>query len=133
MDEHILNLTEAVIEEIQNKQAYKDLKRYHQRISENPDVQGLSEAFTKAKNDYFEAKKYGDHHPDLLRYQKAFSETKVAMYRHPDVAAFKKAETDVQRLLDEVSVRLAETVSPHVKAATTYGIFNKGGSSCSNG
>ena len=51
---------------------------------------------------------------------------------HATIAAFKKAESELQKLLDEISVILGQAVSEHVKVPTGNPFFDTG-SSCGGG
>ncbi len=133
MDDMLLHLTENLICEIQSESIYKNYLKAHNALVQSADVQELIETFKQTSEKYYEAKAFGKHHPNLRMYQSAFSEAKSALYRHPIVDTFKRAEKALEDTLDEVSKRIAETVSSRVKANTKLAFLERGGSTCSSG
>ncbi|MFC6170739.1 YlbF family regulator [Loigolactobacillus jiayinensis] len=61
---------------------------------------------------------YGHYAPDYQRQRRAVRQLKREVTLWPTVAAFKRAEMDLQTALDEIGLRLADCVSPDIKVTT---------------
>ncbi len=132
MDEKLLVLTESVIKEIEETSIYKGYLESYEAVITCETVKPLSENFKNISEKYYEAKKYGKHHPDLKTYQIQFVEAKTALYNNDKVKRFKHFESALQDLLDQLTKRLAHTVSSRVKTDTKMNFIERGGSSCSS-
>ncbi|MGL4819910.1 MAG: YlbF family regulator, partial [Bacilli bacterium] len=60
-------------------------------------------AFNRMKDQYEEVMRFGKYHPDYLTIRKQMSETKRALDLQPKIAAFKKAERELERTLQAIS------------------------------
>lgn len=70
------------------------------------------------KTDYQQIKSYGYYAPGYRQLKHKLQQKTREVMLLPSVAAFKRAEMDLQTVLDEMSVQLASCVSPDVKVAT---------------
>ncbi|WP_075981042.1 YlbF family regulator [Bacillus massilinigeriensis] len=100
------------------------------RMKTNKSTQQKIQAFVKMKDLYEEVQRFGRYHPDYKKVMMSIRETKREMDLDEHVANFKKAENDLQSLLDEVSVIVGHSVSEHIKVPTGNPFFE---SSCSSG
>ena len=106
------------------RQCYDTLKQDHV-------AQELIRQFTAIKERYEEVQRFGKYHPDFSSVTKQMRELKRQVDLHETIASFKKAENDMQKLLDEVSVLIGQEVSPAIKVPTGNPFFDAGG--CSGG
>ncbi|SIB71434.1 Protein of uncharacterised function (DUF964) [Mycobacteroides abscessus subsp. abscessus] len=74
--------------------------------------------------------RFGRYHPDYKTVMMSIREVKREMDMDIHLAEFKKAETDLQSLLDEVSLIIGKSVSESVKVPTGNPFFD---SSCGGG
>jgi len=88
--------------------------------------------FSNIKELYEEVQRFGKYHPNYREVSLNARQLKRDMDLHPTIAAYKLAETELQNLLDEVSVRVGRAVSPNIKVPTGNPFFDSG-SSCSGG
>ncbi|WP_026692155.1 YlbF family regulator [Peribacillus kribbensis] len=88
--------------------------------------------FTAIKELYEEVQRFGKYHPDYSEISLKARQLKREMDVHPTIAEYKFAETELQNLLDEVSMRVGSAVSKHIKVPTGNPFFDSG-SSCSGG
>ncbi|MGD6803553.1 YlbF family regulator [Rossellomorea vietnamensis] len=88
--------------------------------------------FSKMKELYEEVQRFGRYHPDYKRVMKEIRELKRDMDMDENVASFRRAEKDLQSLLDEVSVLIGRSVSENVKVPTGNPFFDSG-SACGGG
>lgn len=124
MDQELLDLTYQACEAFTAQTNYKRLLDLKEEIHKNPEINELVIVFQKAKKNYEEAKAYGTYHPDLARYQKAFQEAKVTMMSHEIIKEYKSLERVLQKQLDQLSIDLAEAVSPNIKHPNMMNIMN---------
>lgn len=102
------------------------------KVRSSKDTQRKIKAFTKEKELYEEVQRFGRYHPDYQRVMKTIRELKREMDMDDNVAEFKKAENDLQALLDEISVIIGKSVSDKIKVPTGNPFFDNS-SSCSSG
>jgi cell fate (sporulation/competence/biofilm development) regulator YlbF (YheA/YmcA/DUF963 family) len=84
--------------------------------------------FTEMKERYEEVQRFGRYHPDYNIVMKSIRIQKRELDLNERVAALRLAENDVQELLDEVSIIIAQSVSDAVKVPAGNAFFT--GSSC---
>lgn len=91
--------------------AYRDATH---ALQTDEEAQSLIKAFINIKEDYEEVQRFGHYHPDYREIMKKVRSTKRTMDMNAFVASFKRAERDLQRLLDDVSDYIAKSVSDKV-------------------
>lgn len=89
--------------------------------------------FVALKDLYEEVQRFGKYHPEYKRVNLEIREAKRDMDIHSTIADFKKAETDLQMILDEISLKIGRSVSEQIKVPTGNLFFDSGSSSCSSG
>jgi len=101
-------------------------------IRRNKETLRKIKAFTEAKELYEEVQRFGRYHPDYQQVMRKIRELKREMDLDEHVAEFKKAENDLQALLDEISTIIGKSVSEHIKVPTGNPFFDSS-SSCGGG
>ena len=102
------------------------------RLNKDSHAQALIAQFVKIKEQYEDVQRFGKYHPDYKTITRQVRDVKRQVDLHATIAAFKKAESELQKLLDEISVILGQAVSEHVKVPTGNPFFDTG-SSCGGG
>ncbi|MBX9970375.1 YlbF family regulator [Priestia aryabhattai] len=102
------------------------------RLNKDSHAQALIAEFVKIKEQYEDVQRFGKYHPDYKTITRQVRDLKRQVDLHATIAAFKKAENELQKLLDEISVILGQAVSEHVKVPTGNPFFDTG-SSCGGG
>ncbi|AEN87808.1 YlbF family regulator [Priestia megaterium] len=102
------------------------------RLKKDSHAQALIAEFVKIKEQYEDVQRFGKYHPDYKTITRQVRDVKRQVDLHATIAAFKKAENELQKLLDEISVILGQAVSEHVKVPTGNPFFDTG-SSCGGG
>ncbi|AWD64111.1 YlbF family regulator [Priestia megaterium] len=102
------------------------------RLNKDSHAQALIAQFVKIKEQYEDVQRFGKYHPDYKTITRQVRDVKRQVDLHATIAAFKKAENELQKLLDEISVILGQAVSEHVKVPTGNPFFDTG-SSCGGG
>lgn len=123
-------------EELSEMVLQSDVVEYYfsclNRVRKNRETQRKIKAFLKEKELYEEVQRFGRYHPDYQRVMKNIRELKREMDMDECVAEFKRAENDLQALLDEVSVIIGKSVSEKIKVPTGNPFFDSS-SSCGGG
>lgn len=89
--------------------------------------------FASMKELFEEVQRFGKYHPDYKRVNLEIRQLKRDMDLHPTIAEFKMAETGLQSLLDEISMRVGHAVSPTIKVPAGSPFFESASSGCSSG
>ncbi|MCP8970268.1 YlbF family regulator [Ectobacillus ponti] len=115
---------------VQSEEAV-EYRTCYNRLRQDQEAQSLIARFTGMKERYEEVQRFGKYHPDFSAVTRQIRELKRELDVHEAVAAFKKAENAMQKLLDEVSVILGREISPAVKVPTGNPYFDS--MSCGTG
>ncbi len=101
-------------------------------LQKDREAQKLIAEFQVMKEKYEEVQRFGRYHPDFRTVSKETRELKRKLDLHETIADFKKAEDNLQGVLDEISVILGGAVSKHIKVPTGNPYFDSM-SSCGGG
>ena len=101
-------------------------------LKNDEEAQRKISKFTSLKDLFEEVQRFGKYHPDYTRINLETRQAKRDMDMHPSVAAFKRAEMDLQTVLDEISGRIGRAVSEQVKTPAGNPFFVSSGG-CSTG
>ncbi|MBS4207742.1 YlbF family regulator [Bacillus sp. FJAT-50079] len=116
-----------------NESAVADTYRFfYHKLQTDAETREKIAAFVKMKDLYDDVQRFGRYHPD---YKQIMTETRIRkreMDMDENVANFRRAENDLQSLLDEISTLIGRSVSEHIKVPTGNPFFDSG-SSCSGG
>ncbi|MFC4735491.1 YlbF family regulator [Bacillus daqingensis] len=102
-------------------------------VQSNRELQRQIMSFQELKDKYEDVQRFGKYHPDFRTITKEVREYKRKLDMHPDIAAFKEAETALHELLSEISLLIAGQVSVNIKVPTGNPFFDAQQSSCSGG
>jgi len=117
---------------ILQSEAAEHYRKCYKRLREDEEAGRIIDSFTKIKEQYEDVQRFGKYHPDYKEISKKMREIKRELDLHNTVAEFKKAETELQSILDEVSVEIGQAVSKHIKVPTGNPYFDNL-SSCGGG
>ena len=129
----ILDRSEAlgkIILNSEDMQAYQEAKY---ALENDQEAQQLIKAFIDIKEHYEDIQRFGRYHPDYYQIMKSVRSTKRKMDMNDKVAAFKIAERNIQKLLDEVSSYIALSVSEDIKAPKDGAALSDHGCGCGSG
>lgn len=88
------------------------------KLRSSKESQKKIQDFVKIKERFEEVQRFGVHHPDYKEVMKSVRKVKRIMDMDENVAEFKRAEMELQSLLDEISVLIGHSVSKHIKVST---------------
>ncbi|AND39263.1 MULTISPECIES: YlbF family regulator [Cytobacillus] len=121
-DELAAMITESEEAEHYRKSLYK--------LKNSSETQRKIQDFVKMKELYEEVQRFGKYHPEYKRVMMSIRELKRDMDMDDHVAEFRRAETGLQNLLDEISMMIGRSVSEHIKVPAGNPFFE---SSCGGG
>jgi cell fate (sporulation/competence/biofilm development) regulator YlbF (YheA/YmcA/DUF963 family) len=101
-----------LIVESEEVRSYLRLKK---QMEEDPDAQRLIREFQKMKELYEEAQRFGIFHPNYHEAKEKADAFRRELRSHPVIGAYLEAEEELDRLLHEVSLILARSVSDAIK------------------
>jgi cell fate (sporulation/competence/biofilm development) regulator YlbF (YheA/YmcA/DUF963 family) len=128
----ILNQAESLAKMILQSDVAEQYRQCFYKLKQDQEAQKLIAEFVKMKERYEEVQRFGKYHPDYKIVTSEIRKLKRKLDFHDTIAAFKKAENEVQKLLDEISVIIGKSVSDHVKVPTGNPFFDSL-SSCGGG
>ncbi|AIF43865.1 YlbF family regulator [Virgibacillus sp. SK37] len=102
-------------------------------LHKDKEAQRLIKDFQDIKEQYDDVQRFGRYHPDYNEIMKKVRAAKREMDMNDKVAAFKIAERNLQKLLDEISRYVAQSVSEQVKAPQEGAALTDSGCGCGSG
>ncbi|MGM7720249.1 YlbF family regulator [uncultured Metabacillus sp.] len=128
----LLDQADHLAELVLQSEPAEAYRRSYYRLKNDKNAQQLISQFTKTKDLYEDVQRFGKYHPDYRKISKEMRDIKRELDLNESVATFKKAENELQALLDEISVQVGQAVSEHIKVPTGNPFFDTG-SSCGGG
>ncbi|MCY8464617.1 YlbF family regulator [Bacillus atrophaeus] len=110
----------------------ENYRNCYKRLQQDEEAGRIIRSFMDIKDKYEDVQRFGKYHPDYREISRKMREIKRELDLNDKVADFKKAETELQSILDEVSIELGTAVSEHIKVPTGNPYFD-GLSSCGSG
>ncbi|SDJ03977.1 YlbF family regulator [Salimicrobium halophilum] len=129
----VLDRSEEIGQMIMDSDVFKEFYQSKQEMEENEEAQRLIHNFNKMKDQYEEVQRFGRYHPDYSTITKSIRSVKREMDMHESVARYKRAERNVQKLLDDISQSVAYSVSEQIKVPRNGMVFTDTGCSCGSG
>lgn len=128
---HILDRSEALGKMILASEVVEDYNRTRMELDQDVEAQQLINDFINIKVHYEDVERFGTYHPDYHDIMRNVRSIKRKMDMNDKVAAFKVAERNLQRLLDEISGLIAKSVSEQIKVPIDGAALTDSG--CSSG
>ncbi len=127
---------EQLVNQIIKSPSFTEYIQAKKAMYQDSEVFTLRKEFTKHKVNFEQIESYGKYAPDYREKQRAVRKSKRALDLHPLVAQYRLAETQLQGLLDEISLKVAGIFSEDIIVETGNPFFEsksgcKGG--CSHG
>ncbi|MEH6946843.1 YlbF family regulator [Bacillus sp. JJ634] len=128
----IVQKAEALAELVMQSEIGENYFAHLYKLKNDQLAQQKIKKFGALKDLYEEVQRFGKYHPEYKRVNMDIREAKRDMDLHPTIADFKRAEMDLQTVLDEISMKIGRAVSPQIKVPTGNPFFDSG-SGCSGG
>ncbi|KSU84958.1 YlbF family regulator [Fictibacillus enclensis] len=101
------------------------------KLEQDTEAQNLIKEFNKVKELYEEVQRFGKYHPDYKTVSTNVRVLKRELDFNETISSFKKAEKELENLLNECSSLIAGSVSEQIKVPTGNPFFDS--RSCSGG
>lgn len=111
----ILTDVNELIEKITESEPVQNYVDCYYKLKNSREAQEKIANFVNIKDKYEEVKKYGTYHPDYKKTMNSIMKIKRDMDLDKDVANFKKAETTLQSLLDNIGFTISRSISEQIK------------------
>lgn len=117
----------------------EEAKRYRwckQQLANDEEAQRLIKRFNEYKERYEEVERFGKYHPDYQRIKQEMRAAKRELDLRDTVSQFKRAERELEDILNEVSRIVAYAVSDQIKVPTGHPFWDTmgcGGGGCATG
>lgn len=128
----IIEYAEKLGQFIQETDIAERYRFYYHKLQEDHNTSRKITAFVKMKELYEDVQRFGRYHPEYKQIMRKTRELKREMDLDENVANFRKAENELQSLLDQISLIISHAVSVNIKVNTGNPFFDTG-SSCSGG
>lgn len=128
----LLDLSDELASMILNSEEAQNYKLAKEALLNDATSQKNIRQFIRIKEQYEEVQRFGRYHPDYKEVTRKTRAYKREVDMDQNVAAFRRAEMDLQSLLDEISLLLASAVSENIKVPTSNPFFETK-SACSTG
>ncbi|MDQ0272394.1 YlbF family regulator [Cytobacillus purgationiresistens] len=128
----ILDVADEIAEMIKQSEEAEYYRQCTYNIQSSQETQAKITEFVKMKDLYEEVQRFGKYHPDYKKVMMSIRTLKRDMDMDVNVAEFRKAENELQSLLDEISVIIGHSVSMQIKVPTGNPFFDSS-SSCAGG
>lgn len=125
MKDTVLNKVYDLVDEIKSKEEYIRLLELKKIMENDSFIVDLINKFNKCKVKFEEVSKYGKHHPDLKKVKLELSNIKFEVFTNEIISEYKKLEKQIQKILDDVSRQIAQSVSLKIKYPNEMGLINK--------
>ena len=106
---------EQLISSIKNSQLFRSYCYNKKAMYQDQEVLGLIDSFVHKKTDFEKIAAYGTFAPGYKEQQRALRKAKRALDLNPQVGEFRHSENQLQVLLDEITVSIADCFSEEVK------------------
>ncbi|MGV2619926.1 YlbF family regulator [Halobacillus sp. ACCC02827] len=127
----ILDRSESIGRMVMNSDTMQHYQEAKTALANDKEAQKLIRRFADMKEHYEDVQRFGRYHPDYNSIMKEVRLVKREMDMHESVAQFKKAEREIQKLLDEISESVAFSVSEQIKVPKNGAALTDSG--CSGG
>ncbi|WP_249869888.1 YlbF family regulator [Oceanobacillus saliphilus] len=130
---NILDRSEKLGKMVMDSEVMEAYLKAQSILDADKEAQKLIKAFSDMKEQYNDVERFGRYHPDYYEIMKNVRSTKRDMDMNDSVAAFKVAERNLQKLLDEISQYVAGSVSEQIKAPKDGAALSDSGCGCGSG
>ncbi len=130
----IMDQLDALNSKVMETTEYRHYCKYRELLDTDPAAAGLIYRFTKMKEEFEEVQRFGKYHPDFSTKRREINQFKKELDMNPVVMEYRKAEYQLQALLDEILYHVSIGVSQNVNVVSSNPFFSVGGESgCSTG
>lgn len=130
----ILDQIDIINEKIKNSEPYINFVKQTAILEQDKNAQKLIDIFRQLKVDFEEVSRFGKYHPDFSEKRRNLNNAKKSLDMNESVIEFRRAEYQLQAMLDEVLYEAGICISQHVNIVSSNPFFSVGsGGGCSTG
>lgn len=129
----LLDQSDQIGQLINQSEAMDRYLHAKKQLADDAEAQALISAFYHMKDQYEEVERFGRYHPDYGKVTKEIRVLKREVDMHASVAAFKVTEREIQMLLDDVSERIAFSISTQIKVPRDGALLTDSSCGCGSG
>lgn len=129
-DDHFFKIEDqltAVLDMVKSSAVFANYRQKRENLYNDSTAMQLKSVFEAKKNQFEQIASYGNFAPDYREKQRSVRKAKRALDLNETVADFRLAETDLQELLDEIGLTIAQTISDEIKVDAGNPFFETGG------
>lgn len=126
----VLDMTDDLIEMLKHSEVYINYQDQKNKLSQDKQAQQLISHFLKVRDKYDEVQRFGKYHPDYKKVIQEMMDVKRDVDMNDRIVAYKHAEQQLESILNEVGLEIAQAVSASIKVPTGDPFFDRG---CSGG
>ncbi|WP_017471779.1 YlbF family regulator [Amphibacillus jilinensis] len=130
---HLLDHTDELAKMIIDSEQMVNYIENKRKLKQNKEAQALIKQFEIKKEQYEDVQRFGRYHPDFSQITKEMRMVKREVDMHEAVAQFKVAERDLQALLDDISEKIAHSISKQIIVPRDGALFTDSGCGCGSG
>ncbi|ANK63589.1 YlbF family regulator [Loigolactobacillus backii] len=127
--ENLLEVTDQVdtlVASLKQSDVYKTYLAAKANLAVDTAAEKKIQGFREASEKFDLIKDYGSYAPDFKKLRRTARHAKRQVDLDPTVAHFRRSEMDLQTILDEIGLAIANSVSKDVKVATGNPFFTTG-------
>ena len=134
MDFEIMDSLDSLNDMVMNTEEYKNYFKYKGLLDTDDEVRNMIKHFARLKEGFIDVERFGKYHPDFSTKRKEINQYKKALDMHPIIMEYRRAEFQLQSLLDEILFIVGQSVSPHANIVSSNPFFsNSSNSGCATG
>lgn len=126
----LFDQTDGIVDMLRHSELFDRYRETKAQLLNDQEAIKLIKSFVKLKERYDEVQRFGKYHPDYHQVIQEMMDMKRDVDLNDKIADFKKAESDFEGLLNEISLLIASSVSPSIKVPNGDPFFDRG---CSGG
>lgn len=127
----LLDLTDELAEMVNQSEQMLNYIEKKRQLKQDQESQNLIRSFEQKKEQYEDVQRFGRYHPDYRVITKETRLLKREVDMLDSVAQFKIAERELQMLLDDISAKIAHSVSEQIMVPRDGALFTDVG--CGHG
>lgn len=134
MDFEIMDSLDSLNDMVMNTEEYKNYCKYKGLLDTDDEVRNMIKHFARLKEGFIDVERFGKYHPDFSSKRREINQYKKMLDMHPIIMEYRRAEFQLQSLLDEILFIVGQSVSPHANIVSSNPFFsNSSNSGCATG
>ncbi len=134
MSFEIMDMLDSLNDMVTDTEEYNNYCYYKKLLETDREVSQMIKKFVALKEDFEEVQRFGKYHPDFSSKRRELNQFKKSLDMTPIVMEYRRAEFQLQSMLDEVLFIVGQAISPHANIVSSNPFFsNSSNSGCATG